>query len=143
MRILAIDHGDARIGLAISDEGGMIARPLQILKHTAKKEDAEKIARIAIENNVEKIIIGLPLNSEGEMGHQANKVKRWAEVLKAATMIPIEFWDESFTSEQAESLKHKRGEAVDDKAAAFILQSYLDSLPRHHHECHRHELIHG
>lgn len=131
LRILAIDHGDVRIGLAISDEGGMIARPLQIIKHTAKKEDAEKIARIATENNVEKIIIGLPLNSEGEMNHQANKVKRWAEALKETTTTPIEFWDESFTSEQAESLKHKRGETVDDKAAAFILQNYLDSLSHH------------
>ncbi|MBI5350875.1 MAG: Holliday junction resolvase RuvX [Chloroflexi bacterium] len=127
MRILAIDHGDARIGLAVSDEGGMIARPLQILKHTAKKEDAEKIARIALENNVEKIVIGLPLDDEGKIGHQANKVKRWAEALKEATTIPIEFWDESFTSEQAETLKRKRGEAVDDKAAAFILQNYLDA----------------
>lgn len=127
MRILAIDHGDARIGLALSDEGGMIARPLQIIRHTAKKEDAEKIARIAIENHVEKIVIGLPTDSEGKIGHQANKVQRWAEALKEATTIPIEFWDESFTSEQAESLKRKRGEAMDDKAAAFILQSYLDS----------------
>ncbi|MBI5080869.1 MAG: Holliday junction resolvase RuvX [Chloroflexi bacterium] len=107
---MAIDHGDARIGLAVSDKGGMIARPLQILKHTAKKEDAEKIARIALENNVEKIVIGLPLDDEGKIGHQANKVKRWAEALKEATTIPIEFWDESFTSEQAETLKRKRGD---------------------------------
>lgn len=132
MRVLAIDHGDVRIGLAISDEGGMIARPLQIIKHTAKKDDAEKIARIAIENNVEKIVIGLPTDSEGKIGHQANKVQRWAEALKEATTIPIEFWDETFTSEQAESFRRrKRGEPVDDKAAAFILQNYLDSLLRH------------
>lgn len=116
-----------RIGLAISDEGGMIARPLQILKHTAKKEDAEKIARIVNENNVEKIVIGLPTDSAGKIGHQAKKAQRWAEALKEATTIPIEFWDESFTSEQAETLKRKRGEATDDKAAAFILQSYLDA----------------
>ena len=135
MRILAIDHGDVRIGLAISDEGGMIARPLQIIKHTAKKEDAEKIARIAIENNVEKIVIGLPTDSEGKIGHQANKVKRWAEALKEVTTIPIEFWDESFSSEQVEEMRRLRGgkkvEAIDDRAAAFILQNYLDSLPRH------------
>ena len=135
MRILAIDHGDARIGLAISDEGGMIARPLQIIKHTAKKEDAEKIARIALENKVEKIVIGLPTDSEGKIGHQANKVKRWAEALKEATTIPIEFWDESFSSEQVEELRRLRGgkkvDAIDDRAAAFILQNYLDSLPRH------------
>jgi putative Holliday junction resolvase len=127
MRILSVDHGDARIGLALSDESGMIARPLQIIKHTAKKEDTDKIARVAFENNVEKIIIGLPLDGEGKIGHQAKKVQRWAEALKEATTIPIEFWDESFTSEQAETLKRKRGEAIDDKAAAFILQNYLDS----------------
>ena len=135
MRILAIDHGDARIGLAISDEGGMIARPLQIIKHTAKKGDAEKIARIALENHVEKIVIGLPLDDEGKIGHQANKVQRWAEALKEATTIPIEFWDESFSSEQVEELRRLRGgkkvDAIDDRAAAFILQNYLDSLPRH------------
>jgi len=129
VRVLAIDHGDARIGLAISDEGGMIARPLQIIKHTAKNVDAKKIAHIAQENNVEKIVIGLPTDSEGKIGHQANKVKRWAEALKEATTIPIEFWDESFSSEQAETLKRKHGEAVDDKAAAFILQNYLEAKP--------------
>ncbi len=113
----------------------MIARPLQIIKHTAKKDDAEKIARIALENNVEKIVIGLPTDSEGKIGHQANKVKRWAEALKEATTIPIEFWDESFSSEQVEELRRLRGgkkvDAIDDRAAAFILQNYLDSLPRH------------
>lgn len=127
MRILAIDHGEVRIGLALSDEGGLVARPLQIIKHISKAEDAKKIVALAQTHGVEKIVIGLPTDSEGGLSHQARKVQRWAEALQAATELPLEFWDETFTSQQAERLKHKRGEAMDDKAAAFILQNYLDA----------------
>ena len=129
MRILGIDHGDVRIGLALSDESGLIARPLQIVKHVSRETDAETIARIAREKEVKRIVVGLPTDEEGEIGHQAHKVKRWAEALKEAAAIPIEFWDESFSSVDADTTapKRKRREANDDHAAAVMLQSYLDA----------------
>jgi putative Holliday junction resolvase len=128
MRILGIDHGDVRIGLALSDESGTVARPLQVIQHVAREADAETIARIAAEKEAKLIVIGLPTDSDGEIGHQARKVQRWAEALKQATAIPVEFWDESFSSQEAESLKHRtRGEPNDAQAAAVMLQNYLDA----------------
>jgi putative Holliday junction resolvase len=131
LRILGIDHGEARIGLAISDEGERVARPLQILAHSSRAADAEAIVRLAIEHGVGKIIIGLPTDDEGQSGYQARKVQRWAEALKSVTTIPVEFWDESLSSRQAsESQKQKKRKSsrpLDAEAAAFILQSYLDA----------------
>jgi putative Holliday junction resolvase len=137
LRILGIDHGEARIGLAISDEGERVARPLQILAHSSRAADAEAIVRLATEHNVGKIVIGLPTDDEGDgrpiarIGPQTRKVQRWAEALKAATTIPIEFWDESLSSAEARESrgqkKHKRRRPLDAEAAAFILQSYLDA----------------
>lgn len=128
MHILGVDHGDVRIGLALSDESGAVARPLQIVKHVSRETDAETIARIAAEKDAKSIVVGLPTDSEGRVGHQARKVQRWAEALKQATAIPVEFWDESFSSQEAESLSHhKRGEPNDAQAAAVMLQNYLDA----------------
>jgi putative Holliday junction resolvase len=129
MRILSIDHGDSRIGLALSDETGLIARPLQIVKHTSRRSDAETIAAIAVEQRVERIVIGLPTDDDGRVGHQARKVQRWADALRSATKIRIEFWDESFSSKDAAGTgkKKRRGEPDDARAAAVILQGYLDA----------------
>ncbi len=131
MRFLGIDHGDVRIGLALSDETGLIARPLQIIKHTSRAADAEIIAHIVAENNVARIIIGLPCDDDGQIGHQGRKVQRWAETLAEATSIPIEFWDESLSSVDAGNLRSKRkrrlAQPIDAEAAAIILQSFLDA----------------
>jgi putative Holliday junction resolvase len=129
MRILGIDHGEVRIGLAISDETGTVARPLQIVLHTRREADAETVARIADEQGVRLIVVGLPTDADGEIGPQAHKVRRWADALGRATPIPIEFWDESLSSKQAEAARSrgKRGEPIDAHAAAIILQSFLDA----------------
>nr|MBI2905923.1 Holliday junction resolvase RuvX [Chloroflexota bacterium] len=134
MRILGIDHGDARIGLALSDETGTIATPLQIVRHTARAADARTVARLAAEHGAERIVVGLPTDSEGHIGPQARTVQRWAEALAEATGITIEFWDESFTSEEVAALRRarharakRRGEPLDAEAAALILQNYLDA----------------
>ena len=134
MRILGIDHGEVRIGLALSDETGLIARPLMVVEHVARESDAETVARLAAEKGARLIVIGLPTDAEGEPGHQARKVLRWAEALGRATPIKIELWDESFTSVEADSLMsaHRRGEPRepnDAYAAAVMLQSYLDAHP--------------
>ena len=111
---------------------------MQIVKHTSRRSDAETIAAVAIAQRVERIVIGLPTDDDGRVGHQARKVQRWAEAFRSATNIPIEFWDESFSSQEAAgSGKKKRrgesrptsraGEPDDARAAAVILQSYLDA----------------
>ena len=135
MRILGIDHGEVRIGLAVSDESGLIARPLMVVEHVAREADAETVARLAAEKGARLIVIGLPTDAGGEPGHQARKVLRWAEALGRATPIKIELWDESFTSVEADSLMsaHRRGEPREPRepndayAAAVMLQSYLDA----------------
>ncbi|MBI3243429.1 MAG: Holliday junction resolvase RuvX, partial [Chloroflexi bacterium] len=131
MRFLGIDHGDVRIGLALSDETGLVARPFQIIKHTSRAGDAETIVNIAAAQNVSRIIVGLPTGDDGQTGHQGRKVQRWAEALAEATSIPIEFWDESLSSVEAGGLrskrKGKRHLPLDAEAAALILQSYLDA----------------
>src|SRR5574341_1794081 len=98
MRILGIDHGDVRIGLALSDETGTVAKPWQIIRHTSRAADAATIARLAAGQEVAKIVVGLPTGDDGLTGHQGRKVQRWAEALTEATTIPIDFWDESLSS---------------------------------------------
>jgi putative Holliday junction resolvase len=129
MRILGIDHGDVRIGLALSDESNLIARPLQVLKHVARDADAQSVARIALEKKAQLIVVGLPVDDEGQVGYQARKVKRWVEGLSHLLEIQIEFWDESFSSAEADALtpSRHRDEANDARAAAVMLQNYLDS----------------
>lgn len=129
MRVLGIDHGDVRIGLALSDESNLIARPLQVLKHVARETDAQNVARIVLEKKAQLIVVGLPVDEEGAVGYQARKVKRWVEGLRRLIEIQIEFWDESFSSAEADALtpSRHRDEANDARAAAIMLQSYLDS----------------
>jgi putative Holliday junction resolvase len=141
MRILGIDHGERKIGLALSDETALLARPLTILAHTSAAEDAAAIARIAAAENAGRIVVGLPLDSDGREGHQARRVRRWAEVLRDAAGLPLEFWDESFSTAtvaaygKANKSRRKKGRASgkaapagdDAAAAAVILQDYLDA----------------
>jgi putative pre-16S rRNA nuclease len=133
MRILAIDHGERKIGLAISDETGLVARPLTTLVHTARAADAEAVARLAAAEGAGRIVVGLPLDSDGAEGHQARRVRRWAEALGAACPLPVEFWDESHSTADALSIRRKTGHrrpapaGEDAVAAAVILQNYLDA----------------
>ncbi len=126
MRILAVDPGDVRIGLALSDPTGLIARPLKVLQHTARAEDAEAILQIAHEHEVGKIIVGLALDLDGEVGPQARKALRLIENLRSAGSFPIEPWDES-GSTQAARRGNQRDPMLDARAAAVLLQEYLNA----------------
>lgn len=132
-RLLGIDHGNKRIGLAISDPTGLVARELRVLKRTTRAEDFTTLTRIAAEENVAGIIVGLPSNldlPEGVQNH-AVTVVRWAEELRAAVTIPVILWDEQLTSAEAAELarqkRRRRDAPIDDLAARLILQSYLDA----------------
>lgn len=132
-RILGIDHGERRIGLAVSDETGLLARPLKVLEHRSADADAAEIARVAEAEHVSRIVVGLPLDGDGAEGHQARRVRRWAGALQPASSLPIDFWDESDSTIRAIALrprKRKSGSypaSEDAEAAAVMLQDYLDA----------------
>lgn len=135
MRILALDHGTKRIGVAVSDELKLIAQPLEYI---SAEPFAEFLARLKVllrEKEVELILVGLPRNMDGTYGPAALKVQAFIAALKSALTVPIKTWDERLTSVQANRLllegqvrREKRKEKVDKMAAAILLQSYLDSL---------------
>lgn len=136
MRWLAVDPGDKHIGVAISDATGLIARPLTTLRHRSYVESASRLVALAEEHDVAGIIVGLPLDEEGEMGPQARKAGRLAEAIRARTTLAVTLHDESLSSRTAHALKRaahgkKRpaARAVSDHAAAaaVILQEYLDA----------------
>lgn len=134
MRILALDHGTKRIGVAVSDELKMIAQPLE---YVPAEPFADFLARLKVllhEKEVEMILIGMPRNMDGSYGPAALKVQEFAAALKGAVTVPIKMWDERLTSAQANRFliqgnvrRDKRKEKVDKTAAAILLQSYLDS----------------
>lgn len=134
-RILAVDPGSKRIGLAISDATQTIAAPLRVIKHISRLVDAAQIARIAEEQQAVLIIIGCPLDSEGLPGPAARSAARVAEAVRSQTSLPVELWDESGSTRSAQSAavemgisRRKRAGHLDEVAAAVILQSYLDFL---------------
>ena len=136
IRILAIDPGEVRIGLAISDLTATIANPLMVIKHVQREKDAEKIVSIAVENSVQLIIIGQALTIDGEPNPSGRKSARLADAIKRITEIPVILWDENESTKIARNarkemkLKKKRHQShVDDLAATVILQSYLDKIP--------------
>ena len=128
-RVLAVDPGEARIGLAFSDPTRTVARPHSVLKHRSRAADAQTIARLAQEQQVSLILVGLPSDAEGRVGSQARRALRLAEALRQATRIPVETWDESGSTQAAISLGGPDAE-LDARAAAVILQDYLNAVGR-------------
>lgn len=134
MRVLAVDPGEKRIGLAISDPTGTIANPLRVIKHVARPVDAAAVAQIAEEQGAGLIVIGQALDDEGLPTLQSRRAERLARAIREKTSLPVELWDESGSTQAAiaariamgVSRKKRRGH-LDDLAAAVILQSYLDS----------------
>ncbi|MBI9048319.1 MAG: Holliday junction resolvase RuvX [Anaerolineaceae bacterium] len=132
-RILGIDPGDKRIGLAISDETGTIANPLSVLQHISRAENARRIVGIVHDLDAASIVIGRTLNEDGEVSFQGRKSERLKQAILDITEIPVDFWNEDFSTNQAlESRqrmgvkKKKRKGHLDEIAATIILQGYLD-----------------
>lgn len=131
-RLLALDVGEKRVGVALCDETQTLARPLLTLNRASKKEDFAKIATLCREHAIEKVIVGLPKTLRGEEGPQAQRVRRYAIELQAALGLPIEFWDERYSTVEANDLmaattrKLSGKYEIDAFAAAVILQEYLD-----------------
>ena len=132
-KLLGIDHGMKRIGVAVSDGLGVTARELIIIHRQSKAKDFARLNQIAREEKATAFIVGLPLQDAPEGTYtQADRVRVWTARLQATTDLPIILWDEQFTSHDARELarlqKRQPREPIDDLAARLILQSYLDAL---------------
>ena len=134
MRILAVDHGEKRIGLALSDPTATIASPLKVVEHVSRMIDAAQVAEIAAQNEVGLIVIGQSYDDDGNPNPAGRRAGRFADELKKQTELPIEMWDESFSTQDARAVRielglsrKKRGGHQDEFAAVAILQSYLEA----------------
>ncbi len=131
MKVLAIDYGTTRVGLAISDPLGIVATPLMTLP---AETALEKIQKIIVQERVTKVVLGYPKKMDGTIGPAAQAVEAFRDKLKALTEAPITLWDERLTTAEAtkrlieaDVSRAKRKTVVDQTAAVFILQGYLDS----------------
>ena len=137
MRILAIDHGTVRMGIAVSDELKMIAHPMEYIPAEPFATFLARLKEILRDKEVELVLVGMPRNMDGSYGQAALKVQEFVTALKDAITVPIRTWDERLTSAQANRFliqgnvrREKRKEKVDSMAAAILLQSYLDGGAR-------------
>jgi len=135
MRILALDHGSRRIGVAVSDELRIIAQPLEYIPAEPFADFLERLQELLREKEVGLLLVGLPRNMDGSHGPAAQKVQEFVAALKNHISVPIRTWDERLTSVQANRLliqgrvrRDQRKEKVDKMAAAILLQSFLDGM---------------
>jgi putative Holliday junction resolvase len=134
MRILAVDHGEKRIGLALSDPTATIASPFKVINHVSRLMDAAQVANLAAENEVALIVIGQSYDEEGNPNLAGRRAAKFAEALREQTQIPIILWDESFSTQDARATRIEMGVSrrqrsghMDELAAVMILKSYLDA----------------
>ena len=129
-RLLALDLGQARHGAAVCDEAGILATPLTVLRrHPTRAEDFAELAAVVRRERVVGVLAGLPLDSQGQEGQQARWVRRYAGRLAGALPVPVAFWDESYSTADAERLMRESGgrTPLDAAAAAVMLQEYLEA----------------
>ena len=123
MKVLALDYGSARTGVAVSDPSGTVARPLGVVERAASEAGIARLVELAREEDVERIVVGLPITLRGEHGAQAQETDRFVELLRAAVDLPVESFDERFTTKLAEAGESRAEQ--DAVAAAHLLSSYL------------------
>lgn len=133
MRIMGLDVGEKRIGIALSDPMGWTAQPHSVRQRKNLKQDFEHLKEICRENEVKKIVVGFPRNMNGTIGPKAKEIEKFARDLNEYIKLPMEFWDERLSSKSAERTlleadlsRRKRKMLIDKLAAATILQAYLD-----------------
>ena len=137
-RVLGIDPGEKRLGVALSDPTGTIANPLKVLKHISREEDAETIIKLAADHAAVTIVVGQAVNWDGEVSFQGRKAARLAGAIRAKTDIPVKLWNEYGSTQAARDARiamgvsrEKRGGHLDELAATVILQNYLDAHSQH------------
>ncbi len=134
MAILGLDYGEKRIGVALANGEGFLAIPMTVIERTGEKADLDKVLALTEEYGVEQIVVGLPRSLDGSIGRQAEEVLAFTTALSQHIKIPVDTWDERFSTVEAESLlldagmkREKRKGHRDAMAAAIILQGYLDN----------------
>jgi putative holliday junction resolvase len=142
LRILAVDPGDKRIGLALSDPTGTIANPLVVLNHVSRLIDAAQIASLAGEHGAGRILVGVTSDEDGELTPQGRSASRLADAIRKQASVPVELWDESGSTQAARQAsialgvsarkRRRQGHShLDELAATYILQTYLDAHASH------------
>lgn len=137
MKILGLDYGDRKIGVAVSDAFGWTAQGLEVIVRRKPEDDLRRIGDIIKEHGVEEIVIGLPKNMNGTIGPRGEISRSYAEVLKQSFGLPVHLWDERLSTVSAERAlleadvsRKKRRQVIDKMAATIILQTYLDYQSR-------------
>jgi putative holliday junction resolvase len=122
--VLALDYGSARTGVAVSDATGTLARPVAVVERAASEAGLRRLAEIVAEENAERVVVGLPLTLRGEQGAQAEETSQFVDALRAAVAVPVETFDERFTTALATAGPSSHA-PEDARAAAHLLESYL------------------
>lgn len=129
MKVLALDYGLARTGVAVSDPTGTVARPLGVVERAAGEAGLARLAKLAREENAERIVVGLPITLRGEAGEQAAETERFVAALRERIDLPIDTFDERFTTRLAQNSQEAGSSAPEDAlAAAHLLTTYLEWL---------------
>jgi putative Holliday junction resolvase len=127
VKVVALDFGRARTGVAVSDPTGTLARPLGVVEQAATEAGLARVAELVREEGAEQVVVGLPLTLRGERGEQARETEAFVEALRAAVDVPVETFDERFTTTLAEGAANgASGSALDARAAAHLLTGYLE-----------------
>jgi putative Holliday junction resolvase len=122
VKVLALDFGRARTGVAVSDPSGTIARPLEVVERAGSEAGLARLAELVREEEAERVVVGLPLTLRGERGEQARETEAFVEQLRAVVSVPVESYDERFTTRLAQTAPGPD----DARAAAHLLSSYLE-----------------
>ncbi|NLM70018.1 MAG: Holliday junction resolvase RuvX [Firmicutes bacterium] len=133
MRVLGLDVGEKTVGVAVSDPLGLTAQGVEVIRRSTIQQDLQRLTELVNKYQVEQIIVGMPRRTDGSYGPEAEKVREFAQQLAETISVPIEFWDERFSTAAAERIllegdvsRAKRRKVVDKVAASVILQGYLD-----------------
>ena len=125
MTIVAVDYGSARTGVAVSDPTGTLARPIGVIERAGTQAGLESLVELIASEGAERVVVGMPLTLRGEVGEQARETERFVDQLRQAVDVPVEGFDERFTTDLAEQDPGNRNLPPDARAAAHLLTSYL------------------
>ena len=125
MKIVAVDYGSARTGVAVSDPTGTLARPIGVIEGAGTEVGLERLVELIASEGAERVVVGMPLTLRGEVGEQARETERFVDQLRQAVDVPVEGFDERFTTDLAEQDPGNRNLPPDARAAAHLLTSYL------------------
>jgi putative holliday junction resolvase len=125
VKIVAVDYGSARTGIAVSDPTGTLARPVAVIDRVGTEAGLERLVELIANEGAERVVVGMPLTLRGERGEQARETERFVDTLRGAVDIPVEGFDERFTTDLAEQDPGSRNLPPDARAAAHLLTSYL------------------